>query len=149
MAIVKEVLHEVRELPAEPRDLRKFSVTVGIAFVLLWAVFAYALPYLIGRGGDLALLWQIGVALAVVGSILPAVVKPLFYAWMTMALVLGYVMTRVLLTIFFFLVLTPVGLVFKLIGRDALARKLDRDGESYWIRKEYLIDDRSRFEKFF
>ncbi len=143
------ILQEVKELPAESRDLRKFSITVGVAFVVLWAFFAYALPYLFGKGGDLPILWQIGVALAVVGTLLPPVVKPLFYAWMTLALVLGYVMTRVLLTIFFFLVLTPVALFFKLIGRDALQRKLDRDGDSYWIKKQYLIEDRSRFEKFF
>ena len=143
------ILQEIKELPAEPRDLRKFSLTVGVAFVVLWAVFAHALPYLLGKGGDLPILWQIGVALAVVGSALPRVVKPLFYAWMTLALALGYVMTRVLLTLFFFLVLTPVALIFKLIGRDALQRKLDRDAPSYWIEKQYLIEDRSRFEKFF
>ena len=86
---------------------------------------------------------------AILGSLAPVVVKPLFYAWMTMALALGFVMTRVLLTIFFFLVLTPVALIFRLIGRDALHRKLDRDAPSYWIKKQYLIEDRSRFEKFF
>ncbi len=143
------ILQEVRDLPTGPRDLRKFSLTVGAAFVVLWAVFAYAVPYLFGKGKDLPILWQIGVALAVVGTLLPAVVKPIYYAWMTMALALGFVMTRVLLTIFFFLVMTPVALVFKLIGKDPLHRKLDREAESYWIEKQYLIEDRSRFEKFF
>ncbi len=143
------ILQEVKELPAESKDLRKFSITVGIAFVLLWAVFAYVIPYFFGRGGDLPILWQIGVGLAVVGTLAPPVVKPLFFAWMTMALMLGWFMTRVLLTIFFFVVLTPVALIFRIIGRDALHRKLDRDADSYWIPKEYLIQDRTRFEKFF
>ena len=143
------ILQEIRELPAEPRDLRKFSLTVGVAFVVLWAALAYVVPYLLGKGRDLPILWQIGVGLAILGSLAPVVVKPLFYAWMTMALALGFVMTRVLLTIFFFLVLTPVALIFRLIGRDALHRKLDRDAPSYWIKKQYLIEDRSRFEKFF
>ena len=143
------ILHEVKELPAGPRDLRKFSLTVGLAFVVLWAVFAYLFPYLFDRGRSFPLLWQIGAALAVVGTLLPAVVKPLYYAWMTLALALGWVMTRVLLTIFFFVVLTPVGLVFRLIGRDALHRKLDRSAQSYWIEKTHPIADRSRYEKFF
>ncbi len=146
------ILQEVKELPAGSRDLRKFSLTVGIAFVVLWAVFTLLIPYLTGRGADpsrLPLLWQIGVALAVVGTLAPKVVKPLYYAWMTMALALGFVMTRVLLTIFFFLVMTPVALIFRLIGRDPLHRKLDRDAASYWIEKHYPIEDRTRFEKFF
>jgi len=142
-------LQEIKELPAASRDLRKFSVTVGVAFVVLWAVFAFVVPYLAGKGGSQPLLWQIGVALAVVGTLAPIVVKPLYYAWMTMALALGFVMTRVLLTIFFFLVLTPVALIFRLLRRDPLNRKLDRAAESYWIPKPYLIADRSRFEKFF
>ena len=143
------ILQEIRELPAGSRDVRKFSLTVGAAFVVLWALLAFVFPYLFDKGRNLPILWQIGVALAVLGSLLPAVVKPLYYAWMSMAVVLGYVMTRVILTIFFFLVLTPVALVFRLIGRDALHRKIDRDAASYWIRKEYLIEDKTRFEKFF
>ncbi len=143
------ILQEIKELPSGSRDLRKFSVTVGSAFVVLWAVFAFVIPYLFGKGGDYPLLWQIGVALAVVGVLVPPVVRPLYYAWMTMALALGYVMTRVVLTLFFFLILTPVAVIFRLIGRDALHRKLDRDAQSYWIPKQYLIADRSRFEKFF
>ena len=143
------ILQEVRQLPAGAKDLRKFSLTVGIAFVVLWAVLAYVFPYLFDRGRSFPILWQIGVALAVVGTLLPALVKPLYYAWMTLAVALGYVMTRVLLTIFFFLVLTPVALVFRLIGRDALHRKLDRSAPSYWIEKTHLIADRTRYEKFF
>ncbi len=143
------ILQEIKELPSESRDLRKFSVTVGGAFVVLWAVFAFVIPYLFGKGGDYPLLWQIGVALAILGMLVPPIVRPLYYAWMTMALALGFVMTRVLLTIFFFLILTPVALVFRLIGRDALQRKIDRGAQSYWTPKQYLIKDRSRFEKFF
>ena len=143
------ILQEVKDLPADPADLRKFSWTVGAAFMVLWAVLAYVFPYLLDKGRDLPFLWQIGVALAAVGTLAPPVVKPLYYAWMSMALALGYVMTRVLLTLFFFLVVTPVALVFRLIGRDPLHRKIDRQAESYWIEKLYLIDDRSRFEKFF
>jgi hypothetical protein len=36
------------------------------------------------------------------------------------------------LAVIFYVVLTPVALVFRLIGRDALARRLDADNESYW-----------------
>ena len=143
------IIQEVKELPAGRKDLRKFGWTVGVAFVLLWAVMAYVFPYLLGKGRNLPILWQIGVALVAVGTVLPQILKPIYYAWMTLALALGFVMTRVLLTIFFFLVLTPVGLIFRLIGRDPLHRKLDSRAESYWIKKDYLIQDRSRFEKFF
>lgn len=143
------IREEIRHLPAAPKDLRSFAWVVGGALLLLWAILGWVLPYLFGKGGSYPILAFVGLALAAVGTVAPKVLKPVYYGWMALALTLGFVMTRVLLTIFFFLVLTPVGLVFRLIGRDALHRKLDREASSYWIEKEYPITDRSRYEKFF
>lgn len=140
---------EIRQLASGIRELRSFGWVVGVAFVVFWLILWGPLPYLIGKGGNFPVLWIIGAVLAVLGTVAPIVLKPLYYAWMSLALTLGFVMTRVILTIFFFVVLTPVGLVFRIIGRDALARKLDRGAESYWLDKEYPIADRTRFEKFF
>lgn len=137
------IREEIRELRADPQDLRKFSWTVGGVFLAIGAYLAWR-----DSGWAPPLLW-IGGTLAVVGSIVPIAVKPFFYAWMSLAVVMGAVMTRVILGIFFFVVLTPVGLFFKLIGRDALQRKIDREAPTYWQRKEYPIADRTRFEKFF
>ncbi len=143
------LIEEIRQLKPTTKDLRSFGVVVGGAFVVFWAVIKWVLPRLLGHGGDFPALWMIGAALAVVGAVAPIVLRPVYYVWMTLALAMGFVMTRVILTLFFFLVLTPVGLVFKVIGRDALHRKLDREGSTYWIDKEYLIDDHTRLEKFF
>ena len=137
------IREEIRHLPTDVPALRNFGLAVGAVFLaiggfLLWRDVSWGL-YLIYIGAPLVLL----------GALVPKVLKPVYLAWMTMAVVLGAFMTRVLLTLFFFLVITPVGLFFKLIGRDALHRKLDRDAATYWIDKEYLIPDRSRYEKFF
>ncbi len=137
------IAQEVRELESSPKELRKFSWVVGGVFALIAAVAWYN-----GKTWYPVPLW-IGVPLLVVGTVVPRAVKPLYYAWMSMAIVLGFVMTRIILTIFFFLVLTPVGLVFRLLGRDLLHREIDRQAPTYWLEKEYLIPDRSRYEKFF
>jgi hypothetical protein len=72
-----------------------------------------------------------------------------FRLWMKLAELLSWVMTRVLLSLFFFLILTPVGLVMRLSGK----RPLDlawKDGKpTYWIDKpegEYTVE---RYEKQF
>lgn len=135
---------ELASLPTDTRALRKFGLTVGLAF---------------GALGSLAYFWKkaewglypigLGVLLILVGAALPRVLKPIYLGWMAMALAIGAVMTRVLLTIFFFLVVTPVGLFFRLVGRDVLCRKFDRQATTYWIPKQYPIADRTRYEKFF
>ena len=146
MSTIRE---EIRALSATTKDLRSFGLTVGAALVVFWIVLWKVFPFVFGRGGNFPWLAYIGVALAAVGAVAPVVLKPVFYGWMSLAFVLSFVMTRVILTIFFFVVLTPVGLFFRLIGRDALHRKMDRQGSTYWIDKEYPIADRSRYEKFF
>ncbi len=140
MSAIRE---EIGSLKAETTELRKFGWVVGLAFLLLAA-------FLWWRG----ISWfqvpaWIGGTLVVLGTLVPKILRPVYFAWMSMAVVMGFVMTRVLLTIFFFLVIVPVGLFFRLIGRDALQRKIDPEATTYWIDKEYAIKDRSRFEKFF
>ena len=137
------IAQEIKELPSGTRELRKFSWVVGGVFLAIGAAAWY-----FGKEWFPIPLW-IGGPLVVLGTIVPIVVKPFFYAWMSLAVVMGFVMTRVLLTLFFVVVLCPVGFFMKLIRRDALHRKIDRSASTYWIPKEYLIDDRSRLEKFF
>ncbi len=55
---------------------------------------------------------------------------------MSVAFVLGFVMAHVILTLFFFLVMTPIGLVARLSGKDFLSLKLDRTTKSYWMLRE-------------
>lgn len=139
------IVQEIRELRPDRRELRKFSWVVGGILLLLAAFLWYRDP---AHGTAPVLAW-IGAPLIALGTVVPGVLKPLYYAWMSLAVVLGFVMTRVLLTVFFFVVLTPFGLVIRLLGRDLLHRRLDRQAATYWLDKEYPIRDRTRFEKFF
>ena len=130
-------------LPSGISDWRKFGLLVGGVFLAL-AAFAwwreaswYPVPMILG------------LPLFVLGAVYPRPLRPAYLGWMYMAVVLGFFVTRILLTVFFFVVITPVALWFRLIGRDALHRKIDREAETYWLPKEYPIPDRSRFEKFF
>lgn len=137
------IRQEIQGLQTDIPTLRKFGLVVGGVFVAIAA-------FLYWREVSWALIpGYIGAPLVVLGAVFPAILKPIYIGWMSMAFVLGSIVTRILLTIFFFLVITPVGLFFKLIGRDALTRKVDRKADTYWIEKEYPIADRTRFEKFF
>ncbi len=144
------IKQEIQALSSSTKDLRSFGWTVGGAFIAFYFLLWKALPWAFGWDErNFPLLWQIGLALVVLGTIVPIVLKPIYYAWMSLAVVLGFVMTRVLLTIFFCLIIVPTGLAFRLFGYDPLHRKLDREGSTYWIEKKTLIDDHTRYEKYF
>jgi hypothetical protein len=69
----------------------------------------------------------------VVGAVLPRALKWVYLGWMSLAFVLGFVMAHVILTLFFVGIITPVGLVARLLGQDFLRLKLDRSARSHWL----------------
>ena len=74
---------------------------------------------------------------------LPSLLKPVWWPWMVVARVLGFVNSHLLLAVVFYLMFTPIGLVMRLLGRDPLgdrdfgrARQIAADGGSLWQRRE-------------
>jgi Saxitoxin biosynthesis operon protein SxtJ len=81
--------------------------------------------------------WAVTLAVVLVlpALVAPSVLKPAYRAWMALAAVLAWINTRIILGLVFFLVVTPIGLVMRLLGRDPMRRQFDRAGESYRIRR--------------
>ncbi len=124
------ILEDLRNLKTGRRELRKFGLMVGGVFLVMGLLLLLksraAAPYLLGTGAVLVIL----------GAALPPILKPLYVAWMAVAFALGFVVSHVILTAFFFLVITPVGLIARLFGKDFLRLKLDPIARSYWIARE-------------
>jgi Saxitoxin biosynthesis operon protein SxtJ len=124
------ILDDIRDLKTGPRELRKFGLLVGGVFALLglvaWMRGKPFFPYLLVPGA----------ALLAFGLVFPRGLKPVYLPWMTLAILLGFVVSNVLLTFFFFLVMTPIGLTARLLGRDFLRLKLDPKAGTYWIPRE-------------
>ena len=68
---------------------------------------------------------------------------------MTGAFALGFVMTRVILTVAFVVLFVPVGLVFRVIGRDVLRQRPDPEAASYWIARDDGPAGRERLERMY
>jgi Saxitoxin biosynthesis operon protein SxtJ len=97
---------------------RSFGISVGavlcvIAIALVWR----------GRVMRGEIVGGIGAVLLVLGYLKPALLKYPSDAWWAFAGVLGWINARVLLSLLFFLLLTPVSLVWRLTGTDPLSRR--------------------------
>lgn len=124
-------------------ELRKFGLTVGGAFALFGTISWW-------RGHELPprVLWTLAGLLIVPGLIAPAILGPVQRGWMAFAMVLGHINTRIILTVLYYLVMTPVGLVMRLF-RDPLDRSLKDTRDSQWIRREREPVDVARYERQF
>jgi Saxitoxin biosynthesis operon protein SxtJ len=104
---------------------RKFGVLVGTAFIvlagLMWRrahVTAAAVAAVLGCG------------LLVAGLVVPTRLGPVYRGWMALALAISKVTTPVFMSALFFLVLTPAGLLARLLGHRPLSRP--RDAGTFW-----------------
>jgi len=135
------ILEDIKNIKSEKSDLRKFGLTVGIVLAVLGAV-------LLWRQKDFYRICFIASApLIVLGLVLPVVLKPIQKVWMTLAILMGWVMTRVLLILLFFVIVTPIGFVAKIFGKDFLNRKFQKDQQaSYWIKRKPIPFNQSLYE---
>jgi len=97
-------------------ELRKFGLTVGGAFIVL---FGFVLPWIFSFGTPI---WPfvLGGTLVAPALIAPSVLRPVHTVWMWVALKVGAFNSRVLLGVLFYLVFTPVGLVRRAFGADPM-----------------------------
>jgi hypothetical protein len=55
---------------------------------------------------------------------------------MGLAVIMGHMMSRIILSLMFFLIFTPVGLFLRVFRKDILKEKIDVNADSYWIKRE-------------
>lgn len=101
-----------------------------------------------GRMTVVAVLGCIAFALLLIGTLLPALARRFHFAWMKIASALGYVNSRILLTLVFYLIFVPYNLVKRIAGRDPLNRRKARRS-SYWTMRETTRQSREQFERLF
>jgi hypothetical protein len=134
------------DIPFDPprRTLRQFAGAWLIFFSLasLWQAFvrenfvaALILTILAVTVGPLGLVW-------------PRAVRVVFVAAMVVTFPIGWLVSRLVLAIIFYAVFTPVALVFRVLGRDALALRRCADSSSYWTAKSMPADPRQYLRQF-
>ena len=114
------------------------AVLLGIA---AWNVYR-------GRTTVVLIFGALGAALVIAGLFVPPAARAFHTAWMRFAVLLGHVNSRVLLTLVYYLVVTPYGIVTRLVGRDPLRRR-GAGQESYWVERKATRQTREQFERLF
>lgn len=132
MSWIKDVAHELNELDISRKSLRKFGVTVGAIFL----VFGLLLMWRGHWPSTRELFVGFGAALLILGFIAPERLIHIYKIWMGFAFALGWIISRFILVMLFVVVLTPIGLLAKLFGKEFLDLKFKDGKDSYWIQKE-------------
>lgn len=121
--------------------LRNFGLTMAVALavlgaLLLWRHRAIYLYFFIAAAAFLGL-----------GLAVPTALKPIEKGWMKFAERMGWVMTRVIMVVMFYVVVTPIGLIARAAGKDFLHLRFDKDARSYWVPVKSQDKPREDYER--
>ena len=122
---------------------RKSVLIVAIVLLLLAAWNFYR-----GRMTVAEVLGGISVFLILMAALVPAAARGFHVLWMKLAGVLGYVNSRILLSLVFYLLFFPYNILARVIGRDPLNRR-KQGSESYWIPRKVTRQTKEQFERLF
>jgi hypothetical protein len=102
-----------------PKELRQFGLIFGL---ILTGVFVLFLPWLKGTAWPVWP-WFPACLFWFVATFAPSALQPVYRAWMKLAMIINAVVTRAVLGIVYYLVVSPMGLAMKLMGKDPMARQ--------------------------
>ena len=110
----------------KPGEARRFGLVVGAAFIAVGV-----LAWWRGHPTTLRVAGGVGASLVFLGLVLPSLLEPVYRAWMLLAHLLSKVTTPIFMGATYLLVVTPVGLLKRAFGGNAMRRPAEVDG-SYW-----------------
>lgn len=117
---------EFKNIKSGRNELKQFGLVIGGILLVIgsyrcWKIHPDYYYFLIA-----------GMMIILAGLIFPVILKPFQKVWMALALVLGWFMSRLVITIVFYLILTPVSLIAKIAGKKFLELKSSKSQNSYW-----------------
>lgn len=130
-------------IPAlDNKGLRKFGITTGAIIVVLFAVF---FPWVFDAATMPIWPWVVAGLLWVPALFVPNSLQPVYTTWMRIGHAIGWVNTRIILGLVFYIMVLPMGLIMRMFGKDPMARKYDKSVSSYRVKT--VNEPKERLEK--
>lgn len=125
---------DIKNIKSEPTDLKSFGLSIGLALILLagflfWKEKSFAFYFIV-----------LGNVFVILGLLWPSGLKILQRPWMMLVVILGWFMSRFVLSIVFYVVVMPIGVIMRLFGKEFLDLKIDKSKQSYWQNRSAVQD---------
>ena len=134
---------EIKSIKSSKKELRSFGIVMGVALAVFGGFFFW-------RGKEYYVyLFGIAAFFLFFGFGAPIVLKPVQKIWMSLAVLLSWIVTRVILIILFYAVVTPISIIARICGKDFLDVSFDKDKNTYWRMRTKGATDKQQYEKQF
>ena len=136
-------LIELNLRPAS-RELRWFGVIVLACFLTIGALVLWRT----GSPRPAGILWAIGAGVCALYYLIEPLRVPVYRLWMLLVFPIGGTVSHLVLALIYFLLITPIGVIMRLFGRDPMHRRWQPEATTYWIDRERASDLAGYFRQF-
>ena len=137
------MLEELRNLKSEKSAIRKFGITIGIIFMIIAGFLFWK------EKESFQIFLAIGIILLLSAVAIPVILKPVYWIWMIFGIILGWFMTRLILSLLFYIIFTSIGLTLRFFGKKFLELRWDKSKDSYWNFRTNENQQKENYEKQF
>jgi hypothetical protein len=135
------------------RILRNFGLIALAAFGVIGALALWQIGPFGGISAGAAtwtagVLWVLALYCGAVAMVAPRAVRPVYLLLTVATYPIGFVLSHIVMGVVYYLVITPVGIVFKIIGRDSMNRRFDPSAATYWIKRRPPDNVKRYFRQF-
>lgn len=137
---MEELRQEIKDIPVTNKNLQFFIILLG---AMVFAV-VYRTPALSNN-------WPlvVGIGIILIATLfIPRVISPIYKLWMTLALIIGFFVSTIILTIVFICVITPMAVTMKILKRKTPFALSKKSQKSYWIRRKHNTDIKQYLEQY-
>ena len=124
------MIEEFKNINPTLKDLRKFGIIFGIILVIIFSFLLYKQKI------DSFLYFGIPFMFILLGILLPKSLGLLYRIWMSFAIGMQWIITHIILTLLFYLIITPVRILSRIFRKDFLSLRYKKDVETYWKKRE-------------
>jgi len=124
------------------KKLKQFGKGGAVFFIILGALLAM-------KGSTKAsfFFFAFSAFLFTGGFLMPKVLYPVYIVITKVGHVIGWINTRIILLLIYYVIVTPIGVFMKILGKDNIKKKIKKDLASYWEEKDFVISDIEKLEK--
>jgi hypothetical protein len=111
---------------------RRELAVFGLLLLVVAAVVGAVLDYRFGLSRAARVIWTVAAVVALAYYCVPALRRPIFFGWTYATFPIGWLVSHAILAAIYFLLITPMGLVMRVVTADAMRRRFDKEAASYW-----------------
>lgn len=126
------------------RDLKWFGVVLFLLFLLLGSVVYWRT----GTSRVSVALWLAGTVFGAVYYLISPLQRPLYLGFMHLVYPIGWVVSHLLFAFIFYLLITPIGIILRVLGHDSMQRHVGGDVATNWVKRDSTIESSRIFSQF-